>query len=127
MAKMMKNYVSEEELLKLAKKVNFEVKDDGDLLKLFRTAKSLGWWPEMDLPKLNLKTFWAPKEDQWRIYRKNPFPDPTLEKKYRKDYKKVALAEELEKLTLLADALGGKTSSSGTTMDDLDKWLDEIK
>ena len=82
MAKMQKDGVTYEELEELAAQVNFPLNSDDDYLKLFRAARSLGWWPELDRPKMDTKHFWVPPGPDDIRYRPNPWfvPDSAPKK-----------------------------------------------
>ena len=137
MAKMQKDGVTFEELEELAAQVHFPLTCDEDYLKLFKAAKSLGWWPELDRPKMDTKHWWAPPEPdcKWRL---NPWvPADTAPKKQRVKSaareQKEASAAELEKLSRLIKALEADPRASHLVepklkgVEELDKWLDDIK
>lgn len=138
MAKMQKDGVTFEELEELAAQVNFPLNTDDDYLKLFRTARSLGWWPELDRPKMDTKHFWAPPPSGDMRYRPNPWyvPDTAPKKQRVKSAameQKEASAAELEKLSRLIKALEADPRASHLVepklkgVKELDKWLDDIK
>lgn len=138
MAKMQKDGVTYEELEELAAQVNFPLNSDEDYLKLFRTARSLGWWPELDRPKMDTKHFWVPPGPDDIRYRPNPWfvPDSAPKKQRVKSaamQQKEASAAELEKLSRLIKALEADPRASHLVepklkgVEELDKWLDDIK
>lgn len=53
MAKMERDGIEEEELLAIAEKIGFKIESDDDLIRLFREADKLGFWPELHRPKLD--------------------------------------------------------------------------
>jgi len=136
MAKMQKDGVTFEELEELAAQVHFELKSDDDYLKLFRTAKNLGWWPELDRPKMDTKHFWVPHGPEDIRYRPNPFPDPDISRPHKKKsaaaQQKEASAAELEKLARLIKALEVDPRAEALRepqldgVKNLDSWLDDI-
>ena len=138
MAKMQKDGVTYEELEELAAQVNFPLNGDDDYLKLFRTARSLGWCPELDRPKMDTKRFWVPPGPDDIRYRPNPWfvPDSAPKKQRVKSaamQQKEASAAELEKLSRLIKALEADPRASHLVepklkgVEELDKWLDDIK
>ena len=135
--KMQKDGVTFEELEELAAQVNFPLNSEEDYLKLFRTARSLGWWPELDRPKIDTKRFWVPPVDDIR-YRPNPWyvPDSAPKKQRVKSaamQQKEASAAELERLSRLIKALEADPRAKDLVelplqgVKELDSWLDDIK
>lgn len=100
--RMQKDGVTFEELEELAAKVNFPLNSDEDYIKLFKVAKDLGFWPELDRPKLNTKNFWVPPTPDMMRYRPNPFPDPdhSASDKAKSGARKKDLIAELEEIEL---------------------------
>lgn len=135
--KMQKDGVTFEELEELAAQVNFPLNSDEDYIKLFHTAKSLGWWPELDRPKIDTKRFWVPPADSIR-YRPSPWDAPDLAPKKQRVkstamQQKEASAAELERLSRLIKALEADPRAKDLVeqplqgVKDLDSWLDDIK
>lgn len=136
--KMQKDGVTFEELEELAAQVNFPLNSEDDYLKLFRTARSLGWWPELDRPKMDTKHFWAPPQSGDIRYRPNPWYIPDSAPKKPRTKSAIALAKEasaaeLERLSRLIKALEADPRAEGLVeqplqgVKDLDSWLDDIK
>jgi len=138
--RMIRDGVTEDELLALAKEVGFEVKNDEDLKKIFRLSADLGFWPGLDLPKGVAITSepkpahyqrvdWGclggyPEEAEPKMTKKGPTMVYPSQKTIDK-HKTKALSEELDRLTQLADALEATTPIE--PVEDLDNWLDTIK
>lgn len=126
--RMKQDGVYEDELRQLAASINFEIKSDDDLIKIFREAKKLGFWPNLDIPRPNKNGFHVPITGELRPLgpirkvkgsRLND-PDPAPKKNKRVD-KRLDLAKELERLTKLANALENPKSE-----EELDEWLNNI-
>lgn len=132
MAKMQKDGVTFEELEELAAQVNFPLTCEADYLKLFRVARSQGWWPELDRPKMDTKHFWVPPPPEDCRYRPNPWFVPDTVKKEKPRSAKQIAADELEKITRLIKALEADPRAEGLKepqlqgVKDLDSWLDDI-
>lgn len=129
MVRMKRDGVWEEELLEIAAQINFEVKNDDDLLRLFREAVKLGFWPDLNMPKYNPTGFNVPITGELRplrafgkmknssLYDIEPTNNPRKVEKEQKE----RLVLELERLTKLANALDNKNKG-----EDLDEWLKNI-
>ena len=137
MAVRMKQYgVYEDELRQLAASINFEIKSDDDLIRLFHEAKKLGFWPNLDIPRPNKDTLHAlrimelkPLFFEKRV--KGSYLNASWEeiwgdgthksKKNRPVDERLDLAKELERLTKLANALENPKFE-----EELDEWLNNI-
>ena len=130
--KMKQDGVYEDELLKLAASINFEIKSDDDLIRLYREAKKLGFWPNLDIPRPNKNGFHVPRTGELRplTFGKRakgsrldePWDDGTHKsKKNRPVDEWLDLAKELERLTKLANALENPKQE-----EELDEWLNNI-
>lgn len=134
--KMKKDGVTYEELEELAAQIGFELKSDDDYLRLFREARKLGWWPELDQPRMNTKTWWTPPDEADIRYRPNPFPDSTpvgQKKESPAKLKKEASMVELETLARRIKELENDprikdqvVANKLEGLKNLDSWLDDI-
>ena len=136
--RMMKDGVTFEELEELAAKVNFPLNSDDDYIKLFRTAKDLGFWPELDIPKVDWKHGRIPPGPDDIRYRPNPWYVPeTAPKKPKKKspamQQKLDAQAELDRLARLIKALEADPRAEQLKepelegIKNLDKWLEDIK
>ncbi len=143
---MKQDGVYEDELRELAAQINFPINNDDDLIRLFREAKKLGFWPDLDVPRATksgfhiprtgeLKPFsqvhWGcmgglPEEPDYTLTKegkiKATWPSPASGKKLVRQQKQELLLE-LERLTKLANAL--ESSKTGKN-DDIDDFLNKI-
>lgn len=136
--RMKKDGVTFEELEELAAQINFPLNSDDDYIRLYREARKLGWWPELDRPKMDMKHFWAPPQTGDIRYRPNPWyvPESAPKKQRVKSaamQQKEASAAELERLSRLIKALEADPRAEALKepeldgIKDLDDWLDGIK
>lgn len=130
--RMKQDGVYEDELRQLAASINFEIKSDDDLIRLFHEAKKLGFWPNLDIPRPNKKGFHVPRTGELKPLfiqkrvkgsRLNESWDDwdNKSKKTKKVDERLDLAKELERLTKLANAL-----ESPKQEEELDEWLNNI-
>lgn len=130
--RMKQDGVYEDELRQLAASINFEIKSDDDLIRLFREAKKLGFWPDLDIPRPNKNGFHVPRTGELKplfiekrvkgSYLNEPWYDGTHKSKKNKPVdERLDLAKELERLTKLANALENPKSE-----EELDDWLNNI-
>lgn len=134
--RMKQDCVYEDELIALAASINFEIKSDDDLIRLFREAKKLGFWPNLDIPRPNKNGFHVPITGEPK--------SSGIEKRIKGSYlnaswediwgdgngktnknklidERLDLAKELERLTKLANALENPKAEK-----ELDDWLNNI-
>lgn len=130
--RMKQDGVDEDELIALAQSINFEIKSDDDLIRLFHEAKKLGFWPNLDIPRPNKNGFHVPItgelkplfiEKRIKGSQLNEVWDDGNKKsnKKRPVDERLDLAKELERLTKLANAL-----ETPKQEEELDDWLNNI-
>lgn len=137
-SRMKKDGVTFEELQELADKVGFTINSDEDRLKLYREARKLGWWPELDQPKMDKKTFWAPpgpddiryRPSSWSKHAQGPDGFTKAQMAAARDAKEAELQNILDKIAQLeADPRIKELEKQGTLegLSNIDSWLDDIK
>ena len=136
-SRMKKDGVTFEELQELADQVGFTINSDEDRLELYREARKLGWWPELDQPKMDKKTFWAPpgpddiryRPSGWSKYDQGPDGLTKAQMQAHRDAKEMELQQLLDKIAQLEkDPRVQQLEADGVLkgIKDIDSWLDEI-
>lgn len=136
-SRMKKDGVTFEELQELADQVGFTINSDEDRLKLYREARKLGWWPELDQPKMDKKTFWAPpgpddiryRPSGWSKHDQGPDGLTKAQMQAHRDAKEMELQKLLDKIAQLEkDPRVQQLEADGVLegIKDINSWLDEI-